>query len=244
MLLNSKLPPENYTQFQLSTQAMRILHDRIVPGINNVFLALANSLKEEHLCIKAICSFVNYTVTTDESTTVTSIGEVEIMYAKIQYLQTILQNFCGYPIQIQTRLVSAPTDSETGAQNCFLLRTFFKLVDDYFIERITASGSPKFNDYSELSDSIDENTRPVNDALYVQIVVTITVLGNILPPTLFVVWEMRLLEALLLSRSHFLCGIIIDCWGCVARSLNPIELDNQIRFLIDLVRISFDTYFQ
>ena len=127
---------------------------------------------------------------------------------------------------------------------CFLLRTFFKLVDDYFIERITASGSPKFNDYSELSDSIDENSRPVNDALYVQIVVTITVLGNILPPTLFVVWEMRLLEALLLSRSHFLCGIIIDCWGCVARSLNPIELDNQIRFLIDLVRISFDTYFQ
>ncbi|CAG8466482.1 4711_t:CDS:10 [Paraglomus occultum] len=233
--IRSKLPPENYTRFQLSTQAMRILHDRIVPGINNVFLALVNSLKEEHLCIKAICSFINYTITVDESSTAASIGEVEIMYAKIQYLQTILRNFFGYPIQIQTRLVSEPTNSETGTQNCFLLRTFFKLVDDYFLECVTTSGNPKFNDYSELSDSIDENTRPVNDALYVQIVVTITVLGNILSPTLFVVWEIRLLEALLLSRSHLLCGIIFDCWCCVARSLNSTELDNQIQFLIDLL---------
>jgi hypothetical protein len=195
-----------------------------------VFLAVLNC-KEEDQFINIIRSFVNYTTTPDDSFTM---KEIEVGYAKIQYLQTILHNFHDLPIRLQKRLTK---DCEALTQEFCLLKTFLKFVDDYFIGRIISSGSPKFNDCCELADSISASTCSVNDTLYVQIVVTLTVFANILPPELFAVWEMRLLEALIMSRSHFLCGIIVDCWGCIAKNLNRTEVDKQVLFLINLVRI-------
>ncbi|CAG8612469.1 5182_t:CDS:10, partial [Scutellospora calospora] len=183
--------------------------ERILPIVNNIFAALLlNNIASEDECYTMILNFahLSFDAMNRENSIIPEIVEaVDFTFAKVHFLQMILININDIPISLQTKLLPNPLLTKDSKQTFCILKTFFDVLENY----------PECNLLTPMVMSIDRNVYPLQNVSFV--------------------FEYRMLESLLLSRSFILCTLIIDCWGCVGKVLDSHVLYQEAMLILEII---------
>ncbi|CAG8738824.1 17203_t:CDS:10, partial [Dentiscutata erythropus] len=220
----------------ITTYASNLLQERILPIVNNIFAALfLNNIACEDERYTMIFNFTNLSIDAmnRENSVIPEIIEtVDFTFAKIHLLQIILININDISDSLQSRLLPNPLLVRDSKQAFCILRTFFDILEDY----------PESNLLTSTIMSIDKSMHPLQnisqhheDNLYIHILSTLCIFANMLPTFLFIVFEYRMLESLLFSRSFIICTLIVDCWGCVSKILDSHVLYQEVVLIMEII---------
>ncbi|CAG8656457.1 24494_t:CDS:10 [Cetraspora pellucida] len=235
IFLVSKLSPNCL----ITAYANNLLQEHILPIINNIFATLfINNIASEDECYTMIFNFANLSVDAinHESSVIPEIVEiVDFTFAKIHFLQMILININDIPVLLQSKLLPSPILAKDSKQIFCILRTFFDVLENY-PENNLLTPMVMFTDRSiHPLQNVSFGAQCFEDNLYFHILRTLCIFANTLPASLFMVFEYRMLESLLLSRSFIICTLIIDCWGCVSKVLDSQVLYQEAMLITEII---------
>ncbi|CAG8625175.1 21194_t:CDS:2, partial [Gigaspora rosea] len=223
----------------ITAHANNSLQERILPIVNNTFAALfLNNIACEDDCYMMIFNFTNLSIDAmnRENLVIPEIIEtMDFTYAKIHFLQIILININDISVSLQSRLLPNPLLVKDSKQTFCILRTFLDILENYPESNLLTSTIMSVDKSMHPLQTISLDAQYLEDNLYIHIISTLCIFANTLPTFLFVVFEYRMLESLLLSRSFIICTLIVDCWGCVSKILDSNVLYQEVMLIMEII---------
>ncbi|CAG8755083.1 39783_t:CDS:10 [Gigaspora margarita] len=223
----------------IMAHANNSLQERILPIVNNTFAALfLNNIACEDDCYMMIFNFINLSIDAmnRENSVIPEIVEtMDFTFAKIHFLQIILININDISVSLQSRLLPNPILVKDSKQTFCILRTFLDILENYSDSNLLTSTIMSVDKSMHPLQNISLDAQYLEDDLYIHILSTLCIFVNMLPTFLFIVFEYRMLESLLLSRSFIICTLIVDCWGCVSKILDSHVLYQEVMLIMEII---------